>query len=912
MQRFSAPVLPLLQSLETIKDDSQLIAAISRSAPLLIPVELASQARSLLPSQLPYLILAPPSASPSSSAAAQLTADQAADLLDAGAEAIVTPDLALIDSFDAATSQSRFIYLNASGAALDPAILAKVAGTVLTLPSATDLESESTVSLLKQTADALKTKSSGKSLYVLPAAGLPTTQNVAALNALTATLIVPTSLLSASDQGQQVSGKLDLIDAFLAPLKTDRQDNLFATLVVSAACSTSLGLVYSSPLSIRKSILTGSAHYQSRNRGLWHKGESSGATQEVVAIRQDCDNDAIEFRVRQKRGTAASGFCHLENRESCFGSARGLAKLEATLVERSQSAPAGSYTARLFSDSSLLGAKLREEAAELADAKVEDKEHVAFEAADLLYFALTKCVSAGIGLEEVEKSLDAKSKKVTRRKGDAKPEFAKQQQSAEVKAQPPAKVNGTAPVLGADAPIKIQSYRIEHVDAAQRAELLKRPALRTEQVMGLVRPILSSIKQRGDEALLEYTEKFDRAKLTTPIRLPPFTNDEVMAKIKPEVKTAIDVAYSNIWKFHKAQKTTAGNKSAGPGVNPASGEGAEDGVLEMETMPGVVCRRFARPIERVGLYVPGGSAVLPSTALMLGIPAQVARCPTVVLATPPRPDGSISPEVLYCADKVGATAILCAGGAQAVGALAYGTQTVPKVDKIVGPGNQFVTAAKMLVQNEMEASVSIDMPAGPSEVLVVADETADAGFVASDLLSQAEHGPDSQVVLVGIALSAAKLAEIEAEVDRQARALPRVDVVRQAIDKSVTIIVRTREEAIEWSNQYAPEHLILQTERPEELVASVVNAGSCFVGPWSPESCGDYMSGTNHSLPTAAYARSYSGVSVSTFEKNITSQSLTKEGLAGFGKHVIDLAQCEGLEAHAHAVRIRLQRMGAM
>ncbi|KAN0061385.1 trifunctional histidinol dehydrogenase [Thecaphora frezii] len=910
MHQLSAPLLPLLQSVATISKERDLFAAIARSSPLLVPAEILQEARPQLPAQLPYLVLA----------SAQLSADQAADILDNGAEAIVTSDAALIHSFDAPTTSTRFFFHSASGVPRNE-LLDNVAGAVLTVPSASDLSSDATVATVKATAEGLKSKTSGKSIFVLATGGTPTTADVQKLSELSAALIVPTTLLSASDDGQQVSGKLDLVDAFLAPLKSDRTDKLFATLVVSSACSTSLGLVYSSPLSIRKSILTGSAHYQSRNRGLWHKGESSGATQEVVSIRQDCDNDAIEFRVRQKKGTAAAGFCHLENREGCFGSASGLAKLESTLQERKRSAPAGSYTARLFSDPSLLGAKLREEAAELADTKNKDKEHVAFEAADLIYFALTKCVSAGIGLEEIERSLDAKSKKVSRRKGDAKAQFARQQQQAENKAsaKPAAAAAPAKPILDASAPIKIQSYRLSDITPEQRIELLKRPALKTEQIMDLVRPILGAVKERGDAALLELTEKFDKAKLTTPIRLPPFTNDEVMAKINPEVKTAIDVAYQNIYAFHKAQKTTFGNKAAGEvgsaegkGVDPTSGEGAEDGVLEMETMPGVLCRRFARPIERVGLYVPGGSAVLPSTALMLGVPAQVARCPTVVLATPPRPDGSISPEVLYCADKVGATAILCAGGAQAVGAMAYGTESCPKVDKIVGPGNQFVTAAKMLVQNQMDAQVSIDMPAGPSEVLVIADNSADAGFVASDLLSQAEHGPDSQVVLVGIDLTDAKLAEIEKEVDVQARALPRVEVVRQAIDKSVTVIVKTREEAMAWSNDYAPEHLILQTERPEELMKGVINAGSCFVGQWSPESCGDYMSGTNHSLPTAAYARSYSGVSVSTFEKNITSQSLTAEGLKGFGQHVINLAQCEGLEAHAHAVRIRLQRMKAL
>ncbi|KAJ9474185.1 Histidine biosynthesis trifunctional protein [Pseudozyma hubeiensis] len=892
MQQLTTPLLPLLDAAGV--KDSTLLDAVARIAPVLVPQDLISS----LPANVAYLVLAEPS----------LSYDAAADLLDAGAEAIVTPDTQLIQQFDASVASTRFIYLSASGAAPAPEVLKSVAGAVLTLPTASAIASSS--QLIKTTADLLQTKTTGKSLFVLATSGAPTVQDVKAVVQLTASLIAPSSVLSVSaEEGQQQQGKLDIVNAFVAPLTSDRTDGLFATTVVSAACSTSLGLVYSSPLSIRKSIVTGSAHYQSRNRGLWHKGESSGATQQVVSIRQDCDSDAIQFAVRQSRGTSASGFCHLQNREGCFSSATGLAKLEATLKQRKQSAPAGSYTARLFNDASLLGAKLREEAAELADAKNDDKKHVAFEAADLLYFALTKCVSAGIGLEEIEASLDAKSKKVSRRKGDAKPAFAQQQKAAETKAVPaPAPV----PVKDASAPIKIQSYRYEDLSATQRKELLKRPALRTEQVMEICRPILRSVKERGDAALLELTEKFDKAKLTNPVRLPPFVDDSVMAKIKPEVKVAIDIAYDNIYKFHKAQKTTFGNKKAqetGANGTVDGIEGPEDGVLEVETMPGVVCRRFARPIESVGLYVPGGSAVLPSTALMLGVPAQVARCPTVVIATPPRPDGSISPEVLYCASKVNATAILCAGGAQAVAGLAYGTESCPKVDKIVGPGNQFVTAAKMLVQNETDAIVSIDMPAGPSEVLVIADGEADPAFVASDLLSQAEHGPDSQVVLVGIALTPAQLDAIESEVDKQARALPRVDVVRQAIDKSVTVIVPDRTTAMTWSNAYAPEHLILQTRSPEELVKLVQNAGSVFVGSWSPESCGDYMSGTNHSLPTAAYAKSYSGVNVGTFEKCITSQSLTKQGLKGFGQNVIDLAMCEGLQAHAMAVKIRLDRM---
>ena len=281
------------------------------------------------------------------------------------------------------------------------------------------------------------------------------------------------------------------------------------------------------------------------------------------------------------------------------------------------------------------------------------------------------------------------------------------------------------------------------------------------------------------------------------------------------VRKAIDTAYANIYKFHKAQNAET--------------------PLKVETMPGVVCSRFARPIARVGLYVPGGTAILPSTALMLGIPAQVAGCKEIVLATPPRPDGSLSPEVMYVAQLVGASAILKAGGAQAVAALAYGTESVPKVDKIFGPGNQWVTAAKMLVQNDTDALVAIDMPAGPSEVLVVADATCSAAFVAADLLSQAEHGVDSQVVLVAVGLPDARVAQIEAEVDRQARALSRVDIVRQSIPKSIIVRVASVAEALAFSNDYAPEHLILHLEDAPAAVAAVENAGSVFVGPYSPE-----------------------------------------------------------------------------
>ncbi|TFY64272.1 hypothetical protein EVG20_g6002 [Dentipellis fragilis] len=399
-----------------------------------------------------------------------------------------------------------------------------------------------------------------------------------------------------------------------------------------------------------------------------------------------------------------------------------------------------------------------------------------------------------------------------------------------------------------------------------------------------VKPIVDDVRTRGDAALLELTAKFDRVQLTSTVVFPPFAPASM--QVAPDVRAAIDTAYVNIYKFHAAQ--------------------AQDAALVVETMPGVVCSRFARPIARVGLYVPGGTAILPSTALMLGIPAQVAGCKEVVLATPPRPDGSISPEVMYVAHLVGASAVLKAGGGQAVAALAYGTETVPKVDKIFGPGNQWVTAAKMLVQNDTDALVSIDMPAGPSEVLVVADYTCNPAFVAADLLSQAEHGVDSQVVLVTVDLPLSTIDAIEVEVDRQANALSRVDILRQSIPKSIIVRTKSVEEALAFSNDYAPEHLILHLEDASARVALVENAGSVFVGPFSPESCGDYASGTNHTLPTNGYARQFSGVNTLSFQKHITSQELTSAGLKELGPVVATLADCEGLSAHANAVRIRL------
>lgn len=430
-----------------------------------------------------------------------------------------------------------------------------------------------------------------------------------------------------------------------------------------------------------------------------------------------------------------------------------------------------------------------------------------------------------------------------------------------------------------EAPTTLKSYEYSKLNPAELKQVLARPRVDFTSILNTVAPIVENVRAKGDEAVREYTAKFDRVQLDAvcvPIESLP---DPVLP---PEVTAAFDVAYNNIKAFHEAQQSAP---------------------MEVETMPGVKCRRVTRPINAVGVYVPGGTAVLPSSALMLSVPAGIAGCRTIVLATPPRPDGTITPEVLYCAKKAGVTHILKAGGAQAVAAMAWGTASCPKVDKILGPGNQFVTAAKMLLQNS-EAMVSIDMPAGPSEVLVVADEGASHAHVAADLLSQAEHGPDSQVVLV--ALPGVDLAGVAAEVDRQCTALPRNDTARKALSHSYAVTVSSREEAIAFSNMYAPEHLIVNVEDAEDWLPHLDNAGSVFLGRWTPESVGDYASGTNHVLPTYGYARMYSGVSLDSFQKKMTVQNLSYEGLQALGPSVAKMAEIEGLEAHRRAVTLRL------
>jgi histidinol dehydrogenase len=413
-------------------------------------------------------------------------------------------------------------------------------------------------------------------------------------------------------------------------------------------------------------------------------------------------------------------------------------------------------------------------------------------------------------------------------------------------------------------------------------ELLQRPVMDHAALQTVVQGVLDAVRTGGDKAVASYTKQFDSVTIDD-LQVSEAAINEATLSLEPALKEAIQLAAKNIRCFHEAQ------------VNAP---------VTIETMPGVRCWRKTVGIDKVGLYIPGGSAPLFSTVLMLGIPAVIAGCKEIILCTPPSKDGSVHPAILYAASVVGITRIYKVGGVQAIAAMAYGTETVPQVYKIFGPGNQYVTAAKQLVQQN---GVAIDMPAGPSEVCVLADETCNPGFVASDLLSQAEHGPDSQVLLVST--SRKVVDEINEALTAQLAVLPRKDIAQQALENSKAIVVDSMEQAIFIVNSYAAEHLIIACKNDEAIGEQITNAGSVFLGNYSPESVGDYASGTNHTLPTSGYARAYSGVSVDSFVKKITYQKITPVGLQAIGASVETMAAAEGLEAHKNAITIRLQSL---
>ena len=420
---------------------------------------------------------------------------------------------------------------------------------------------------------------------------------------------------------------------------------------------------------------------------------------------------------------------------------------------------------------------------------------------------------------------------------------------------------------------------INYPPREQWTEILRRPALDTENLFDTVRSIIDRVKAEGDKAVLDYEARFDKVELAS-LAVTEEEMQEAVEAVGVELKAAIYLAQKNIETFHAAQRFTG---------------------QKVETMEGVTCWQKAVGIEKVGLYIPGGTAPLFSTVLMLAVPAKLAGCKEIVLCSPPGKDGKIHPAVLFAARVAGVSKIYKAGGVQAIAAMAYGTESIPKVYKIFGPGNQYVTAAKQLVSLR---DVAIDMPAGPSEVEVLADETANPVFVAADLLSQAEHGADSQALLITTSEKLQK--EVMSEVERQLGYLPRRDIAAKALENSKLIVVKDTEEALQMTNEYAPEHLIIQTTDYHQLAERVTNAGSVFLGPLSPESAGDYASGTNHTLPTNGYAKAYSGVSLDSFIRKITFQEILPQGMCAIGPAIEVMAANEQLDAHKNAVTVRL------
>lgn len=424
--------------------------------------------------------------------------------------------------------------------------------------------------------------------------------------------------------------------------------------------------------------------------------------------------------------------------------------------------------------------------------------------------------------------------------------------------------------------------KIKYPSVEDYAAICERPHLDVSQLNATVASVLNDIKNEGDKAVIAYEEKFDKVKLSS-LAVSEEEIAEAETLVSQELKDALILAHKNIAAFHESQKF--------------DGE-------KIETAPGVVCWQKSVAIEKVGLYIPGGTAPLFSTVLMLATPAKIAGCKEIVLCTPPNREGKVHPAILMAARVAGVSKIFKAGGVQAIGAMAYGTESVPKVYKIFGPGNQFVMAAKQQVSLH---DVAIDMPAGPSEVCVIADETSNPCFVAADLLSQAEHGIDSQVIL--ISTSEAMMDKVEEELQKQLAVLPRHEIVEKTLENSQFVLVKDKEEAMALSNAYAPEHLIIATDDYEALAEKVINAGSVFLGNYACESAGDYASGTNHTLPTHGYALSYNGVNLDSYNRKVTFQHLSEEGIRSIGKAVVCMAENEQLEAHANAMRVRVNEV---
>ncbi len=428
--------------------------------------------------------------------------------------------------------------------------------------------------------------------------------------------------------------------------------------------------------------------------------------------------------------------------------------------------------------------------------------------------------------------------------------------------------------------MKLQLDIIENPSRESWKDLLKRPSMNSEYLDQAIHDIFFSVKRNGDQALLDFTKSFDGTEISS-LRVGKETINNSENYISQHLQDAIRIAAYNIRKFHASQ------------ANP---------IIKQETSPGVICWQKAVPIQRVGLYIPGGSAPLFSTVLMLAIPAQIAGCKEIIICTPPGKDGEVNPAILFAAKTAGVNEVYTIGGGQAIAAMAFGTETIKPVNKIFGPGNQFVTAAKQAVQ---KIGIAIDMPAGPSELMVMADETANAEFIASDMLSQAEHGPDSQVILLSKDKALAK--EVIKAIKKQIQGLPRENIIMQSLESCKVIIMNSDEQLLQLANEYAPEHLIIAMENKDEIAESITNAGSVFLGNYTPESAGDYATGTNHTLPTNGAAKAYSGVNLDSFMKKITFQEASNEGIRKIGHAIELMAEAEQLEAHKKAVSLRLK-----
>lgn len=688
-----------------------------------------------------------------------------------------------------------------------------------------------------------------------------------------------TSKVELALSSEHLSEGHNLADAFCASLTSDRPDGLWSTVIVDERL-VALGFAFSSADSVRDSISKNRGVYQSRKRGLWEKGATSGNHQDLIRVGVDCDRDCLIFVVRQH----GPGFCHRDT-YTCFGERRGLDLLGHTLESRMTSAPEGSYTKRLFNDDALLKSKLIEEAVELAEATTQ--QHVAEEAADLLYFALACSVKSGVRLADIEHVLDNRHLKVTRRPGNAKPEFIKAHMKPS--STSPAKNSSPLPVEGeakSEAPTVEETPAPTQVPAAPLLTPIAAedvPALHRDPVdafaRGIAEEIMADVSKRGEVALRYHAERLGDVQPGESLVLGKAELKAFYDGLGEKERGVLDRTAERIRAFAKMQR---------------------DSVTECEIkVGGGAAGQQIAPVEVAGCYAPGGRYPLPSSVLMGVVTARVAGVPTVWVASP-HPD----PLVCAAAHTAGADGLLMVGGAQAIAAFAHGAGPVPVCDAIVGPGNRFVTAAKSLVAG----AVAIDMLAGPSECLVIADESADPTVVAADLLAQAEHDTAARAILV--TTSELMAQQVETEVSRQLQLLPTEDTARAAIEKnSFSVLVKDREAAADVSNRLAPEHLEVHMVDLESMVPLLKHWGALFLGNNAAEVLGDYGAGPNHTLPTGGTARSYGGLSVHTFLRQRTWLRIdNREDAQTIVQDAVDLALCEGLHGHSRAAALRLPK----